>query len=197
MNRIREIPLKTCPACGGDWFREADYYEFFREESVGSSWPTWPDLVGQISPGPMSLAVCLCGTPLKPEIGGVRGGRTANLELAKLLDSLQTCHARIRDLHDGASVLATAGEHLAKAESIQVLVDRLKALEWRPGPRIAQQSPSRKSPRGRYWAPPTRKPASGHVLTLDTLVIALQEIGLTARVAKKAVNTLLQLKRLI
>jgi nucleoid DNA-binding protein len=81
---------------------------------------------------------------------------------------------------------------LAKAESIQALVDRLKTLEWRSGPRIAQQTPSRKSPRGRYWAPPKRKPASGGVLTLDTLVLAVQEIGLTARVAKKAVKTIFE-----
>ena len=155
-------------------------------------WPTWPNLVGQLTQGPVTLLVCLCGTPLRPEIGGARGGRTPNLELAQLLDGLKNSHARLKDHHDGDSVLAEAETHLATAESIQVLSDQLKALERRVGPRIAQQTPSRKSPRGCYWTPPKRKPASGDVLTLDTLVIALQEIGLTARVAKQAVKAIFE-----
>jgi nucleoid DNA-binding protein len=189
---MREIPLNTCRTCGGDWFREADYYEFLREESVGPFWPTWPDLVGQISPGPMTLLVCLCGAPLTPSIGGVRGGRTPNLELAHLLDSLKNCYARLKDHHDGDSVLAAAEAHMSKAESFQVLADELNVLERLAGKRIAQQPPSRKFPRGRYWAPPKRKPASGDVLTLDTLVLALQEIGLTSRIARKAVKTIFE-----
>jgi nucleoid DNA-binding protein len=186
---MREIPLKTCPDCAGDWFREADYYAFLREESLG--WRTGPDLVGQLSLAPMPLLVCLCGAPLKPEIGGVRGGRTANLELAQLLVSLENCHAWLKDHHDENLVSAGAEALLAKAEAFQALAGQVKALERLAGRRIAQQTSSRKSPRGRYWAPPKRKPASGDVLTLDTLVIALQEIGLTARDGKKAVKAIL------
>jgi nucleoid DNA-binding protein len=187
---MRKMLLNTCPACGGDWFREADYYRFLREESLGFFWPTWPNLVGQLSPPPMPLLICLCGTPLRPSIAGVRRGRTLTLELVQLLDSLQNCHARLKIHHDGDSLLAAAEAHLAKAESFQVLAGQLKALERRAGRRIAQQSTTRKSPRGRYWAPPKRKPASGDVLTLDTLVIALQGIGLTAREGKKAVKAI-------
>jgi nucleoid DNA-binding protein len=186
---MREMPLNICPACGGDWFREADYYEVFREESVRPSWPP-PDLVGQISMGPMTLLVCLCGTPLKPSIGGLRGGRTPNVELLKLFDSLRKSQACLQDHHDGDLVRAAAEEYLAKAESFQALAGQLQALEKLAGPRIAQQTPSRKSPRGCYWATPKRKPASGDVLTQDTLVLALQGIGLTARVAKKAVKAI-------
>ena len=101
---MREIPLKTCPACAGDWFREADHYAFFREESksVGPSWPTWPDLVGQLSMAPMPLLVCLCGRPWRPEIAGVRGERTFNLNLAQLLDGLEN-NRPIPGLQDGDS----------------------------------------------------------------------------------------------
>ena len=136
----------------------------------------------------MTLLVCLCGRPLKPEIGGVRPGHTPNLELRQLLDSLKNCYARL----NGDSLLAAAEAHLAKAESLQVLEGQLKALERRVGQRHAQRDSSRKSPRGRYWAPPKRQPASADVLTLDTLVIALQAIGLTARVAKKAVKAIFE-----
>jgi nucleoid DNA-binding protein len=184
------IALKTCPACGGDWFREADYYAFLREESVGSMWPTWPDLVGQNSLAPMTLLVCLCGTPLRPSMEGVHGGRRFNLELVQFLDSLQNSHAWLKDHHDGDSLLAAAQAYLAKTESFEALAGQVKALERLAGRRIAQQPPLRKSPRGRYWALPKRKPASGDVLTLDTLVIALRGIGLTARVAKKAVKAI-------
>jgi nucleoid DNA-binding protein len=189
---MREIPLKTCPACGGDWFREADYYRFLREERVNSICPTWPNMVGQLSMAPMTLLVCLCGTPLRPEIGGVRGGYTSNRELMQFLGGLENSHAWLTDHYDGDLVLAAAEAYLANMESIQALTDHLKALERRAGLRIAQQTPSRKSPRGRYWATPKRKPASGDVLTLDTLVIALQEIGLTARVARKAVKAIFE-----
>ena len=191
MKPMREMPLNICPACGGEWFREAEYYEFFREESVRSSWPP-PDLLGQISMGPMALLVCLCGTPLKSSIAGVRGGRTPNVELLKLFDSLDKSQACLKDHHDGDLVLAAAEVYLAKSESFQVLAGQLHVLEKLAGPRIAQQTPSRKSPRGRYWATPKRKPASGCVLTIDTLVIALQGIGLTARVAKKAVKAIFE-----
>jgi nucleoid DNA-binding protein len=140
----------------------------------------------------MTLLVCLCGAPLTPSIGGVRGGRTPNVELVKLLDSLQNGQAWLKDHHDRDLVLAAAEAHLAKAESFQVLAGQLKALEKLAGPRIAQQPPTRKSPRGRYWAPSERKPVSGDVLTIDTLVIALQGIGFTARLAKKAVNAIFE-----
>ena len=189
---MRDMPLNTCPTCGGNWFREADYYEFLREESLGLSWPTWPELVGQISMAPMPLLVCLCGAPRYPSLGGIRGGRTSNLQLVQLLNSLKNCHARLKDHHDGDSVCAAAEAHLAKAASFQVLADQMRAVEGLAGKRIAQQTPSRKSPRGAYWALPTRKPASGDVLTLDTLVLALQGIGLTAQIAKIAVKTIFE-----
>jgi nucleoid DNA-binding protein len=140
----------------------------------------------------MPLLVCLCGRPLRPETGGVREGRTFNLNLAQLLDGLENSHAWLTHHYDGDLVLAAAEAHLANAESFQVLAGQPKALERRVGERIAQQNPERKSPRGRYWAPPKRKPASGDVLTRDTLVLALQEIGLTARVARKAVKVILK-----
>jgi hypothetical protein len=190
----RAIPLKICSACGGSWFREADFYKFRREETVGLIWLGWPKLklVGQDSLGAMTLLVCLCGSPLRPSISGLKdGGRELKSNLAQLLENLESCHARLKERHDRDSVLTAARENQVTLQSCQLLADQLKALERLAGPRTAQQNPSRKSPRGRYWAPPTRKPASkSGVLTVDTLVIALQQIGLTARVAKTAVKTI-------
>jgi len=105
---MREIPLNICSACGGNWFREVDCYQFLREESVGSSCASWPDLVGRISPGPMTLLICLCGTPLAPLIGGVRGGRTPNLELVQFLDSLKDSLEWLKHHHDRELLLGVA-----------------------------------------------------------------------------------------
>jgi hypothetical protein len=68
----KQPPLMTCLACRGTWFRQADYYQFLPEESIGGYWTTGPDLVGKNSIIPMTIAVCLCGTPQTPNIGGVR-----------------------------------------------------------------------------------------------------------------------------
>ena len=99
-------PWNVFPVCGGDWFREADPYEFLREVTLGSMWPTWRALVGQLSIQPMTLLVCLCGSPLAPRIGGVPGGHTFNSELAALLDSFSKVLDRLEDLRTGRSILA-------------------------------------------------------------------------------------------
>src|SRR5205807_1526748 len=66
-------------------------------------------------------------------------------------------------------------------------------LERSAGRRLAQTNPSRHSPRGRYWAPPKREPASGKngTLTRDCLVVELQSRGLLFREARLAVNAIL------
>jgi hypothetical protein len=56
----RKIPLATCLACGGSWFRESTYFEFMPEKLVGPIWPGWPVLVGQYSMAPMIIGVCRC-----------------------------------------------------------------------------------------------------------------------------------------
>jgi hypothetical protein len=87
--RRREHPLKICQACGGDWFRLGDFYEFLREETVGMMWETWPEMVGQSSPGPLTVGICLCGRPWAPRIDGVRGGYMGRVWIPNFLESLQ------------------------------------------------------------------------------------------------------------
>jgi nucleoid DNA-binding protein len=154
----------------------ADYYEFFREERLGSSWPTWPVLVGQITMGAKPLRVCLCGTPLTPETGGIRGGRTYDVEVSRLMASLE----QGQELRDGNSVLAVAAQHLALPEEWEVLSARLKTVERKVGQQM-------RSGPGRPWRLPTRMPdAKGR----DQFVLALEKAGLTSRKAKAAVSTI-------
>ena len=173
--------MKVCPACGGDWFREADYHQFLREESLGSMWPTWPALVGQLSKGIMTLLVCLCGSPLPPQTGGVRGGYLFNSELVALLASLRNVLDRLEDLRSGRSILAGIADQPASPEASAALATRLQIVEKVLARRL-------RSGRGRPWRSPNRKPrAKGR----DQLVIAVeQRAGLTARQAKRAVTGL-------
>ena len=169
---LARIPLRTCLVCGGNWFREGDFYEFLREEAVGSFWPTWPELVGQKSPGPMTLGICLCGSPWTPLLGGVRWGRTPNQLVHNLMKSLEGA----LEANDDAA-LSAATEEWARQDAYAVLRRRVKVVERaiarrrRPGP-------------GRPWALPKR-PADAR--GRDQLVLAVEQRGFTARQAKKAV----------
>ena len=173
-------PLKVCPACGGDWFREADYYRFLREETLRGSWPTWPVLVGQLGRGAMTLLVCLCGSPLAPDIGGVRGGRAFNTELIALLASLQKAREGLEEARRGDSVLAALRSvPLASPETFAPLATRLENVARRFARRM-------RSGPGRPWRSPKRMPrARGR----DQLVLAVeQRVGLTARKAREVVD---------
>src|ERR1035438_965534 len=174
-------PLNVCPACGGDWFRQVNSYEFQREETLGYFQETWPLLVGRLSKGVMTLLVCLCGSPLTPRIGGVRGGDTFNRELTALLDSLRKVLDRLEDIRSDRSVLAGLAGQPASPEAFAALVSRSENVE-----RVLAQRIRRRPGRGRHWRSPKRKPrAKGR----DQLVLAVeQRAGLTARKAREVVN---------
>jgi hypothetical protein len=75
----RTIPFQACLACGSTWFREATFHQ----------WPTTSSAGGELmTMMPMTMLVCLCGTPVPPSWGGIRGGRTRNVEMAQFHDSL-------------------------------------------------------------------------------------------------------------
>src|ERR1035438_1183515 len=159
-------PLNVCPACGGDWFRQVNSYEFQREETLGYCQETWPLLVGRLSKGVMTLLVCLCGSPLTPRIGGVRGGDTFNRELVALLASLRKVLDRLEDIRSDRSILAGLAGQPASPEAFDALATRLENVE-----RVLAQR-MRRPGRGRPWRLPKRKPlAKGR----DQLVIAVEQ----------------------
>src|SRR5450432_3841887 len=87
-NPVRELPIKTCLACGGTWFREVILDQFQTEDKEDITL-RWGYEGGRISTLPMTVLVCLCGTPFCPPIGGVRGGNTPNLEILRFNDSFE------------------------------------------------------------------------------------------------------------
>ena len=173
---MRELPLKSCPVCGGDWFREADYYEFLREELLGYWWATRPDLVGQASQDAKTLLVCLCGTPQPHVIGGETTPYPAQ---RRFMASSENGQEYLKRCNDEGSLRTAAAEQLASPEALNTLAARLKELARTIGRRM-------RSGRGRPWRLPTREPdAKGR----DVLVLALEEkAGLTSRKAKQVVS---------
>jgi hypothetical protein len=125
----------TCLACGGEWFREASYFAFLPEESLGPFWDTWPDLTGQASYIPMTVRVCLCGAPLDPEIGGLRGGRTPNRELCRFLESLAKAKKQLKENHDPGLVLGAAEQQLVKLDAFHATEKQLQQCKstWASG----------------------------------------------------------------
>jgi len=162
---MKPIPLRVCEVCGGQWFRLVDYYEFLPEELL-TWWPT-KFLVGQITPGPMGVGVCLCGTPWTPELSA-----EPKLAVIRFLYSYLWA-SQVNDLMRAA----TASE-LAEQKAFDALCHRLKLLEGTVGRRM-------RPGRGRPWKSPTRKPASGG---RDRLVVALQERGFSFREAREMVG---------
>ena len=138
-------PLKVCLACGGNWFRTADYYEFLREP-FGGLWNIGRPLVGQSSQIPMMIAVCLCGTPQVPRISGVPAGDTRKREMNCLRDSLQEA----RNALDGSALWPQAEQQLEVPETLNALTERLHALERIMARQLASKNRRRQSPRGRY-----------------------------------------------
>jgi len=180
----KQRPLEICPACGGSWFCAPEYYRFRREETLGGMWLTRQGLIGQDSPGSMIVTVCLCGMPQTPHISG-----ELNREPRALFQSLK----RTQQYLDDAELIQDLEAEYVRPKTLQALADRLDELEKRTGRWLAKTDPHRHSPRGRYWAPPTRKPASGQhgTLTRDGLVVELQRRGFLFRDARKIVNLIL------
>ncbi len=174
---MRVLPLKSCPVCRGDWFREADYYEFQREELLQYSWPTWPDLVGQASPQAKPLLVCLCGTPQAHLIGGET---TPSPSRQRFMASSENGREYLKRCNDEGFLRAATDEQLASPEALNALAARLKELARTIG-RSMRSGP------GRPWRLPTREPdAKGR----DVLVLALEaKAGLTSRKAKQVVSS--------
>ena len=74
-------PPYTCWGCGGSWFRTMVFYRY-RESHLNWNDPT------QTSVMRMRLVVCLCGRARCPNIGGIRGRRITNRNLACFYDGL-------------------------------------------------------------------------------------------------------------
>jgi nucleoid DNA-binding protein len=133
----------------------------------------------------MTVRVCLCGTPLDPEIGGLRGGRTPNCELNRFRESLATAKKQLKENHDPGSVLGAAEEQLVKLDAFQATEKQLQQLQKHVGQRM------RGGP-GRFGELPRRQASQkSGVLNRDGLALQLQACGMNFRQARETLDAIL------
>jgi nucleoid DNA-binding protein len=112
------------------------------------------------------------------------------MELTQLMESLEVAKAF---LDSTEATLSSMRSYLARPKGLQVLDGRLSKVERLFGKWLGKSNPLRKSPRGRYWAPPERKPGTGKpgTLTRDKLVLELQKQGFTFRESRHILKAML------
>ena len=78
----------TCGVCGSDWFYEVTLQQYANMYSASPGGDMTP-----ISTTAHQIRVCICGQPFKPNIGGVRSGRTGNLSVTAVMEAIETAIA--------------------------------------------------------------------------------------------------------
>src|SRR3954454_1645852 len=166
----RELPVRKCEACGGEFFRETTVHQWLQ--------PTAKALVrnpsGQLGRMSLTILVCLCGAPQPWKLGGLRGGRTPNGEISRFLDSFGVASAEAERRNDPASVLTAAEERLVKRKDLQAVSAALAEQERAVGRLLSGKHPTRRADNA-CWRPPKRKNAAR--FGRDWLAIELQKRG--------------------
>ena len=170
--RQKRIPLRTCPACGSSWFCKSSPERY---SCTGE----------QISKVHVELLVCLCGTPLEPEFGGVAPSATVARELDALEGSFQAAAAAIAAGHDSSAVAQLAEAELMQKAALEKAAEEASRIERAIGRALARE---KKAPRGRHWRMPVRKPSAG---MRDQMAWALQEKSFTFRESRQIVRCVL------
>jgi len=169
-NSPKPLPIKFCRACGGTWFREQTFYEFL------------PQKVQPASLMPMYLLICLCGTPLRLQLGGVRAGFTPNIELARLFRSMDCAERYQERCRVPARQERAMSKDFVERDRLRELQRVVAGLEGRIGLLLASPE-RRRSKAGRHWRLPERKPATKSK-GRDWLTIEIQKCGLTFEEAR-------------
>jgi len=157
-----QIPIQTCASCGGDWFRIVDFYEFLNEKDI-RMWPTWPLLTGQLSPGPLSIGICLCGMPWLPVISGSHNihwtdenswtSNVSEIPRQKGLEQFLRCLGLSYRVHDQQkNIFDVAGREWVKKADLDALRDSIKRLSRQVGKFL------RPTGKGSHWEMPHRQP---------------------------------------
>lgn len=104
----------VCDQCGSTHFFQAD----FRQYAVGHYASSPGGDLHPLGGMPQSILICICGWPKSPNIGGIRGGRTATGEIAEFIASLKKAQAFLSvNPADGlrAELVATLDQKLGQA----------------------------------------------------------------------------------
>lgn len=173
---MRALPKVTCQHCGSTWFREVPLDQFATLESTE---PT--SVMG------LSVLVCLCGTPARPNLGGLRGGRTPNVEISTFMNNFESTAAQMLTRETAESLLVEIQSGLMRSSQVQQVVAEVKAVERQIG-RCLSWADGKKP--GRHWGMPQRSAATRG---RDQMVLALQQQGFTFRESRRLVRQFWQL----
>jgi hypothetical protein len=184
----KSLPLATCPFCGSTWFREVDVKRYLPQEPVN-----WWELDEQrlLNRTHPQLRICLCGAPLKPNIGGVSS--QAIEEVVSFKQSLDGALAEIKSSRrDFDEVLkGWVGDPLTK-DRLDAAAARLRRAEemvlWEQKKADPKEVVGARKP----WKKISREPETQGALGRDDLVLALQEKGFTYRMARLLVKVILE-----
>lgn len=107
----------VCPDCGSTWFFEVTFNQYSKSvysNAVGGD-------LKIISVMPQQLRMCPCGRPIAPNLGGIRGGRTPNAELASFFESLAGALEYRKSLEEGTKATQKLVNVFATREDVENL----------------------------------------------------------------------------
>jgi nucleoid DNA-binding protein len=184
----KTLPTKTCLACGGTWFREVILNQYPPEDQERLTLASGRE-VRPISMMPMTVAVCLCGTPFRPPIGGVRGGHTPNRAINQFHESF-ACVEQYQSFRQDWTPheQEIVKDFVAKQDALNVCRE-VARLERRVGRLLAPREGGAIK-RGGHWRVPKRESAS-KAKGRDWLALEVQKCGLTFDDARAVVSAIL------
>jgi hypothetical protein len=119
----------VCEACGGTWFRTADFRQYAKGMYSAAAGGDLHELTEVVH----TIRVCVCGHPAIPNIGGVRGGRTPNSGLNSFMESLAKAHALRASASQQIADLASASVSKDELEEVTAKVESLTSFVMAPG----------------------------------------------------------------
>lgn len=170
----RKLPKVKCEYCGSTWFREVPLEQFATMESEEPR-----------SLMRLGVWVCLCGMAVWPNVGGVRGGRTAQREIHEFMNNFQRTTAQMPARGAAERLLAEIQSGLMTTSQKWQVLDELQAAERQIG-RWLHWADGKGSKPGRHWGMPKRPAATNG---RDQMVVALQQRGFTFRKSRWLVRT--------
>ncbi len=182
---MKQLPIKTCPYCGGTWFREVPLDRYLPPDQQDLT-RAWGSPTGAIGRMPMTVLVCLCGEPFRPPIGGIRGGHTPNAELSGFFKSLGLVD-RVEGFRKNWHEESIA-QDFAPKQDVEVLRREASAMELRVG-RLLEPRTCKDKKSGRHWQVPKRERASKSK-GRDWLALELQKQGFTYDKAREVVDAI-------
>ena len=127
MQRLQDAATRpvTCTVCGSEWFYEVTLQQYANMYSSTPGGDMHP--IGQMN---HQVRICPCGQPYRPNIGGVRAGRTGNESVVGVMAALENA---IQLRAQVPAMIQKLAQDLVSREELMAVVaslaERLDSLE--------------------------------------------------------------------